>query len=117
MTVSLGVDGVTGRLALRQLDMGSLRPRELVAKAPKLRSLLDPNTIPSSTAEDHEMYYLWRRAPLVLCCRYRWYDEVCRVLTPEGGDPPPVEQRRGRKKKQPMEEEGQSVEAAALATG
>ncbi|KAF4691458.1 hypothetical protein FOZ60_015456 [Perkinsus olseni] len=46
---------------------GSLRPRELVAKAPKLESLLEPSVMPSPTAEDQEIY--------------RWYDRVCTALS------------------------------------
>mmetsp|Transcript_16887 Transcript_16887/g.14356 ORF Transcript_16887/g.14356 Transcript_16887/m.14356 type:complete len:229 (+) Transcript_16887:35-721(+) len=58
-----------GRLALRQLDVGSLRPRELVAKAPRLRTLLAPGTLPCLTAEDDEIY--------------EWYEKVCEALSPD----------------------------------
>ncbi|KAF4657606.1 hypothetical protein FOL46_007352 [Perkinsus olseni] len=88
-----------GRLALRQLELGSLRPRELVAKAPKLSSLLEPSAMPSPTAEDQEIY--------------RWYDRVCTVLSSDAAvDDEHTNKKRRRKRRAEAVEEG-SLEALA----
>ncbi|KAF4746659.1 hypothetical protein FOZ63_018955 [Perkinsus olseni] len=87
-----------GRLALRQLELGSLRPRELVAKAPKLSSLLEPSVMPSPTAEDQEIY--------------RWYDRVCTVLSSDVATDDDTNKKRRRKRRVEAVEEG-SLEALA----
>ncbi|KAF4717311.1 hypothetical protein FOZ63_003377 [Perkinsus olseni] len=88
-----------GRLALRQLELGSLRPRELVAKAPKLESLLEPSAMPSPNAEDQEIY--------------RWYDRVCTALSSDAAvDDEHTNKKRRRKRRVEAVEEG-SLEALA----